>query len=104
MWVSREHIRELRERIDEQRQHAEYWQKQYEIERKRADKLTDNLLMTNGLPSPSVQEVAPQTSLDHPRAFIKQYMSELMEEEINDKLEREDSGEQVTTQSESLSE
>ena len=75
----------LQQKEDALRQ-CEYWQKQYERERLRNDKLTESLLMTNGLPAPSIREEAP--ARDHPAPQdIKKYMSELFEEEIKDTLD-----------------
>lgn len=68
---------------------ADYWQAQYERERKRADKLVENLMQTNGLPSPNLRE-DDKLSSDHPSpAKVKEYMAELFENEITDKLDDE---------------
>lgn len=81
MWISRREY-------DMMEQQATYWREKYEEERARADQLTNNLLMTNGLPSVDVRK---QRESDHPSAIdaLKELtkMPELFGMDIEDKLE-----------------
>lgn len=79
MWISRREYNMLTSQ-------ANYWREKYEEERLRADTLTNNLLMTNGLPPADVRK--PRDD-DHPssRKAPTEMLSELFEMEITDRLE-----------------
>jgi len=78
----------LQEQKEDALKQAEYWRKEFERERARADRLTENLLMTNGLPAASPKEV--DGGQDHPSPTrIKEYMAELFEEQIKDEADEE---------------
>lgn len=81
MWISRREYNMMEEQ-------ATYWREKYEEERARADQLTNNLLMTNGLPSVDVRK---QRESDHPSAIdaLKELtkMPELFGMEIEDTID-----------------
>lgn len=67
-------------------QQAAYWKEQYERERSRADRLTNNLLQTNGLPPATALEEVLES--DHPisrkRKRFEEHMAELFNDEVED--------------------
>ncbi len=85
MWITRREYEALEKQVD-------YWRRQFEQERARADKLTDTILQTNGLPP--VAATPALSGGDHQRALTTKdtgVFAELYQMEIKDRLEEDGS-------------
>lgn len=82
MWISKREYNFLNQQL-------EYYRTQAERERRRADELANNLLMTNGLPPATGLERPDPSPEDHPRAIqakLKHFMAEMLNEETMESI------------------